>query len=199
MQKIPAIEYDRVAEDQPFAITSTKARHRRSKSDPVFIPANKDIDPTIIKEYSYKMPYDIIQEIASGETNYDNLKNQQKQVGELIKQFARESGRNPELIPKKIAFQKYNKKLKQILDNYDSFEKSTSASTSTGKGAKNRIYYTNPKELAQRLNVLLGEVQAGNNSKRIKNEIADISHHLYKKKAIKKKEYKYIMDQIGLN
>ena len=182
MQNIPALDYARVAEPEPLAITATRL-------DQVSIPANKDIDPTIIKEYSYKMPYDIIEEIASGKANYSDLEKQQKQVGKLTKKLARESGRNQELVPKKEAFQKYNTKLKEILANFDSFK----MSTSTGKGVKNSIYYTNPKELAQRLNVLLGERQAGNNSKRIKNEIADISHHLYKNKAIKKKEYQAIL------
>ena len=181
MQNIPAIDYYRASE-QPLAITSTQ-------SDQVSIPANKDIDSTIIEEYNYKMPYDIVQEIASGKANYGDLENQQKQVGKLVKKLARESGRNPELKPKKEAFQKYNATLKEILANYDSFKKSTF----TGKGVKNRIYYTNPKQLTQRLNVLIGEVQAGNNSKHIKNEIADIAHHLYKKKIIKKKEYRNIL------
>src|SRR5207237_7376469 len=111
----------------------------------------------------------------------------------ILKAVGSQSRHKKELKPDLKSLQKYNDALKTILKNQASIKKPTSTATSTGKGVKNRIYYTNPKELVQRLKVLIGQVQAGNNSKQINNEIADISHHLYKRKAIKKTEYRAIL------
>ena len=121
------------------------------------------------------------------------LANQKKNLESILKTVGSQSRHKKELKSDLQSLQKYNEAIRTILKNQASIKKSTSTSTSTGKGIKNRIYYTNPKELVQRLKVLIGEVQAGNNSKHIKNEIADISHHLYRKKLIKKKEYNIIL------
>jgi len=58
------------------------------------------------------------------------------------------------------------------------------------KSKKNgMIYYNNFSELAQKLEILLGEVDAGNNSKELKNQIADIGDILYKNNKLSKSEY----------
>ena len=195
MQNLPAVDYDGTTDQEPLAIASTsttKARHRRSTSDPLFLKVHKGIDENILKKYNYKMPYEIANEIASDKTKLLDLQKLQKEVAKKSSSLGPKSSRNPDLISEKETFKAYNKKLKQIMEEHDSIEKATSTSTSTGKGVKNKIYYTNVKELLQRLSVLVGEFEAGNKSKRIKNEIADISHHLYRKKALKKKEYRTI-------
>jgi len=193
MQNIPAIDYDQLAEHDPLAITSTptKSLHRRSMSDPITIDINQGIDPAIIAKYKFKMPHDIVKEVALGEDKMKEFVNQKKSLEYLIKTVASRSRHNASLQPDLQNLRQLNKAYNTIKHNRTLIKRSTS--TSTGKGVKNKIYYTNPKELVQRLNVLIGEVQAGNNSKRIKNEIADISHHLYKKKAIMKKEYRNIL------
>lgn len=182
MQNIPAIDY--LTGDQPLAIT-------KSQFDLAQVDMNQDLDQTIIEKYNFQMPNTIINEIASDKNKLSEYKIQKKELENMLQTLGSRSRYNKELKKDLKELQKYNKTLKDIFKYPSAIKKSTS--TSTGKGVKNRIYYTNPKELGQRLNVLIGEVQAGNNSKRIKNEIADISHHLYKKKAIKKKEYKNIL------
>ena len=193
MQNTQAIDYNRLAEAFPLAITK--------KSDQFDYNMNEKIDKTILDKYKYKMPYDIIKEIPFDEEKLADLRKLQKEVARQSSNLGLKSYRYPELISEKDTLMEYNEVLKDILKKHGSIKRraspSTSTSTSTGKGVKNRIYYTNPKELVQRLNVLLGQVQAGNNSKHIKNEIADISHHLYRKKEIKKKEYKNILDHFG--
>ena len=199
MQNIPAIDYDRLAEPETLALPSTKPHHRRSKSDPIIINMNEGIDPTIIAKYDFKMPYDIAKEVSSSESKMGEFGAQKKKLEHAIKTIASRSRHDASLQQDLHNLRQLNKAYNTIKQNKEMIKKptsSTSTSTSTGKGVKNRVYYTNPKELAQRLTVLLGEVQAGNNSKRIKNEIADISHHMYKKKLIKKKEYRNILAQI---
>ena len=198
MRDIPAIDYARVTE--PLALPSTKPQHRRSKSDPIIINMNEGIDPTIIAKYDFKMPYDIAKEVSSSESKMVEFEAQKKNLEHEIKTIASRSRRDPSLRQDLHNLRQLNKAYNTIRQNKEMIKKptssSTSTSTSTGKGVKNRIYYTNPKELTQRLTVLLGEVQAGNNSKHIKNEIADISHHMYKKKLIKKKEYRNILSSM---
>jgi hypothetical protein len=52
------------------------------------------------------------------------------------------------------------------------------------------------KDLYDRLIVLVGEVQAGNTSKRLKNELAEIAHHLYRNKVISKPKYSTLLKAI---
>ena len=197
MQNIPAIDYDRVTE--PLAIPTTRAHHRRSKSDPITIDMNQGIDSNVIAKYKLTMPNDIIKEVAYNEDKLLELGAHKKQLENILKKVASKSKHDSTLKPELKSLQIYNEALKTILKNQGSIKKpattstSTSTSTSSGKGIKNRIYYTNPQDLIQRLSVLVGERQAGNKSKYIKNEIADISHHLYKNKVIKKKEYRNIL------
>jgi len=192
MQNIPAIDYNR-APEHPLAITR--------KSGQFEYDMNEKIDKSILEKYNYKMPYDIIRETPFDENKLNELKKLQKEVARKSSTISLMSFRNPDLISDKETLMEYNESLKDILKKHSSIKRrgsvsastSTSTSKSTGKGVKNRIYYTNAKELLQRLSVLVGEFDAGNKSKRIKNEIADISHHLYRKKAIKKKEYRSIL------
>ena len=185
MQNIPAIDYNRLAEAQPQAITR--------KTDQFDYNMNEGIDKTILEKYNYKMPYDIIKESPFDEKKLNDIKNLQKEVARKSSNIGLKSYRYPELKTEKETLMEYNEKLKDILKKHGSIKRRASTLTSTGKGVRNRIYYTNPKELVQRLGVLVGELQAGNKSKRIKNEIADIAHHLYKKKAIKKAQYRNIL------
>ena len=190
MQNFPAIDYNRVAEDQPLAIASTKS-HRRTMSDPITIDMNEGIDPAIISKYKFKMPNEIIKEVATSKDKMDEFGVQKKSLENMVKTIASRSRHDVSLQQDLQNLQQLNKAYNRIKQNKELLKKPTS--TSTGKGVKSRIYYTNPKELVQRLEVLVGEVQAGNKSKRIKNEIADIAHHLYKKKVIKKAQYRNIL------
>ena len=41
------------------------------------------------------------------------------------------------------------------------------------------IYYKNPRELLERLELLGGTIAAGNNSSKVKNEFSEIAHALH--------------------
>jgi hypothetical protein len=209
IQNIPAIDYERMSQAigplgldtyQPEAITSTsttKPTHKRSMSDsidPITIDMNEGIDPTIIDKHKLKMPNEIVKEVAFNDEKLKLLTQKQKEIGKLVRTIGSRSRFDNSLKPELESLQRYNEAVKTILTKHSLIQKPTTKIT--GKGVKNNIYYTNPKELCERLTVLAGQIQAGNNSKHVKNELADVAHHLYKNKFIKKKDYRKILASI---
>ena len=63
-----------------------------------------------------------------------------------------------------------------------------------GKGLK----ILTPKQLLQRLAIVLAQVKAGNNSESLLNEIRQIVYSLYKPKQVTKKVYKSIIKSINI-
>lgn len=59
-----------------------------------------------------------------------------------------------------------------------------------------KIYYENRKELAKRLHILLGEIDAGNNNADIKNEAMEIIDILLKHEEIDKNQHKQLYSEI---
>ena len=53
-----------------------------------------------------------------------------------------------------------------------------------------------PKQMLQRLPIVLAQVKAGNNSESLLNEIRLIAHSLYQSKQITKKVYNHIIESI---
>ena len=53
-----------------------------------------------------------------------------------------------------------------------------------------------PNQMLSRLPISLGQLKAGNNSEKLKNEIRQISHALYRSKKLTKKIYKSLVDII---
>ena len=54
---------------------------------------------------------------------------------------------------------------------------------------KKQIYYTSPKDLMKRLNLLIEVRAAGNNNIHLRNEISEILDHLLKSEKISEKQY----------
>ena len=61
-----------------------------------------------------------------------------------------------------------------------------------GKGLKVMI----PKQMITRLPILLAHLKAGNNSRKLKNEIRQIVYSLYKSKNLSKTIYNYLISTI---
>ena len=74
-------------------------------------------------------------------------------------------------------------------DDYDS---SGSGLTKKGKGLK---ILTN-KPMLNRLPILLAQIQAGNNSKSLKNELRQIIYSLYRSKVLTKTVYNNLIKSI---
>ena len=75
---------------------------------------------------------------------------------------------------------------KKFSDEYDSNE------WSSGSGLK---ILTN-KQMVNLLPILLAQIQAGNNSKKIKNEIRQMLYSLYRSKALTKTVYNKLIKSI---
>ena len=92
--------------------------------------------------------------------------------------------------PNQKKFKRYARDLKDIVDLYDI--KSDSDTSKKGEGLK---ILTN-KQMLNRLPILLAQIQAGNNSKSLKNEARQILYSLYRLKVLTKTVYNNLIKSI---
>ena len=85
---------------------------------------------------------------------------------------------------------RYARDLKDIADLYNI--KSDSNTSKTGEGLK---ILTN-KQMLNPLPILLTQIQAGNNSKSLKNELRQILYSLYRSKVLTKTVYNNLIKSI---
>ena len=85
---------------------------------------------------------------------------------------------------------RYVKNLKDIVDLYN--PKSGRDTSKKGEGLK---ILTN-KQMLNRLPILLAQIQAGNNSNKLKNEIRQILYSLYRSKVLTKTVYNNLIKVI---
>ena len=91
---------------------------------------------------------------------------------------------------KKKKMRRYVKSLKDIVDLYNL--KSGSDTSKRGEGLK---ILTN-KRMFNRLPILLGQIEAGNNSNNLKNETRQMLYLLYRSKALTKTVYNKLIKSI---
>ena len=82
---------------------------------------------------------------------------------------------------------------KKFSDDYDSNGSGNVVSKAKGTGLK---ILTN-KQMLNRLPILLAQIQAGNNSNKLKNEIRKILYSLYRSKVLTKTVYNNLINSIG--
>ena len=92
--------------------------------------------------------------------------------------------------PKQKNKREYVKSLKNIVDLYNS--QSGNVMSKKGKGLK---ILTN-KQMLNRLPILLAQIQAGNNSQSLKNEIRQLIYALYRPKTLTKTVYNNLIKAI---
>ena len=93
----------------------------------------------------------------------------------------------------KKKMERYDKDLKNIVDFYNIYNfKSDSHASKKGEGLK---ILTN-KQMLNRLPILPAQIQAGNNSKSLKNEIRQILYSLYRSKVLTKTAYNNLIKSI---
>ena len=85
---------------------------------------------------------------------------------------------------------RYVKGLKDIVDLYNL--KSGSDTTKKGEGLK----ILNNKQMLNRFPILLAQIQAGNNSNKLKNEIRQTLYSLYRSKVLTKTVYNNLIKSI---
>ena len=111
---------------------------------------------------------------------YNNLKdliNEYNLFSEDIKKFANDMRLNKVNNP--------SNKQKILYDYWKELEENIRILNSQGKGLK---ILTN-KQMLNRLSILLAQIQAGNNSKSLKNELRQILYLLYRSKTLTKTVY----------
>ena len=90
----------------------------------------------------------------------------------------------------KKKMRRYVKSLKDIVDFYNL--KSGSDTSKKGEGLK----ILSNKQLLNRLPILLAQIQAGNNSIKLKNETRQILYSLYRSKTLTKTVYNKLIKSI---
>ena len=91
---------------------------------------------------------------------------------------------------KKIKMRRYVKSLKDIVDFYNL--KSGSDTSKKGEGLK----ISTKKQMFNRLPILLAQIEAGNNSNKLKNETRQILYSLYRSKVLNKTVYNKLIKSI---
>ena len=67
---------------------------------------------------------------------------------------------------------------------------------SNGWSSRSDLKILTNKQMLNRLSILLAQIQAGNNSKKIKNEIRQILYSLYRSKVLTKTVYNNLIKSI---
>ena len=89
--------------------------------------------------------------------------------------------------------ERYDRDLKNIVDLYNIYNlKSDSDTSIEGKGLK---ILTN-KQMLNRLPILLAQIEAGSNSKSLKNEMRQILYSLYRSRVLTKTIYNNLIKSI---
>jgi hypothetical protein len=152
----------------------------------VFYP-DEGIDEEIVrKSYKFKMPSEIVKDKNLYEPNHDRVVRILRSLG------GQKRGKYPEPeIDKWIkALSFYNERIKFIKEGLDQ-----QSSVQTGSGIINYKYYSSCDELIQRLKVLCGSREAGNNSPEVRNEIVSILDILLKNRYINAKQHKKLYNK----
>ena len=79
-----------------------------------------------------------------------------------------------------------------ILNIFNDILNFTSKEQKSGKGFK----ILTPEQMVSRLSMTLAQLKAGNNSKKLKNEIRQLFYSLYRSKELSKQIYKSLIDII---
>ena len=152
----------------------------------VFYP-DEGIDEEIVKVlYRYNMPSEIVKDENLYEINYNRVVQQLKSLGGQKKsKYA-----DPEIDKHIKALSFYNERIKFIKKGLDQQSK-----IQKGTGIVSYKYYSSCDELIQRLNLLCGNRDAGNNSREVRNEIVSILDILLKNQYINSKQHKILYNK----
>ena len=115
-------------------------------------------------------------------------------LGKIFKKFANDMRlkRIPNITDKQRILYDYWKDLEKIFSILNPQEKGNLASRAKGEGLK---ILTN-KQMLNRLPILLAQIQAGSNCKKIKNELRQILYSLYRSKVLTKTVYNNLIKVI---
>ena len=102
----------------------------------------------------------------------------------------------PSSLPKKDYSAETNKYLKYMEEEKKDQKKFSDEYDSNGWSSGSGLKILTNKQMLNRLLILLAQIQAGNNSKKIKNELRQILYWLYRSKALTKTVYNNLIKVI---
>ena len=85
---------------------------------------------------------------------------------------------------------------KRFSDDYDSNGWSSGSGNVVSKAKSAGLKILTDKQMLNRFPILLAQIQAGNNSSKLKNEIRQISYSLYRSKVLTKTVYNNLIKSI---
>jgi hypothetical protein len=178
---------------------SPKKPAEKPPKQPAF-DIDKELDAKVLREHGFEMPSKLTAKTK------EELQGISKNVGAFNKAHSGWKNGTPEEQYALENTKTYLIRVNRIKDNLDiremppdanvTLRKKKAAHTSSAEQEGEGIYFTNMKDLYDRLLVLVGELQAGNTSKKLRNELGEIAHHLYKNKVITKPKYRTLLKAI---
>ena len=126
--------------------------------------------------------------------NFDEFNEEYNKFTHNFTQFKKYKSENKsKFSPNQRKTQRYDRDLKNIVDLDNIYNlKSGSDTSKKGEGLK---VLTN-KQMLNRLPILLAQIQAGNNSRSLKNELRQILYSLYRSKVLTKTVYNNLIKSI---
>ena len=132
------------------------------------------------------------------EEKYEERKKQKRQ--DTQKTFAPSSSSKIDSSKATADFLEYMKKEKEgqkrFSDDYDSNGWSSGSGNAVSKVKGAGLKILTDKQMLNRLAILLAQIQAGNNSKKLKNELRQILYSLYRSKVLTKTVYNNLIKSI---
>ncbi len=167
--------FSKQSKESPKVVLQESLMNLETTLKHVFYP-DKGIDEEIVKKfYRFNIPSEIVKDKNLYELNRDRVVRILRSLGGQKKGKYAE----PEIDKWIKALSFYNERIKFIKEGLDQ-----QTTHQTGKGIIIYKYYSSCDELIQRLNVLIGSREAGNNSPVLRNEIVSILDILFNNKYI---------------
>ena len=168
-----------------------ECKHIADEAGSDYMKGNSDNDLKLIKDFITKINNGKINE-SNAASEFKKLKqkvNNDKLKHDLVKYLENSLfGENLETTDNFLEhMEEQEKGQKRFSDDYDS------NGWSIGSGLK---ILTN-KQMLKRLPILLAQIQAGNNSNKLKNEARQILYLLYRSKSLTKTVYNNLIESIG--
>ena len=161
-----------------------RTKLRRQRSDEI---ANKEkmIDPKLFREYfEYLSPSDMYKNLNKTISSEEN-KAQVNAIKDKLANLMEAVKRSPTSDAKKIENRNNMLKIVERILEFNQLNQS-------GQGLK----ILTPSQMLNRLPIALAQLNAGNNSEKLKNEIRQLLYSLYRSKKLTKNIYKSLVDII---
>ena len=126
--------------------------------------------------------------------NLENIEPEERyeeSIAERVKTRRQNTQRTfaPPSLPKKDYSEETDRFLKYMKEQEEDREKFSDEYDSNGWSSRSGLKILTNKQMLNRLPILLTHIQAGNNSIKLKNEIRQILHSLYRSKVLTKTVY----------